>query len=124
MVFASCGGAPKDQSLYFSQRALTTGVKAVKAGGIVVLFGEFQQGVGNELYEGTLKKDLHTLLGLKPSDIHLGVQSAYLTAKNLSHCDVILYSEMDPDLVKELHMTPMKGFDQLKELISKRFPEG
>lgn len=123
VVFVSCGGHPKDKSLYQSQRAITTAVKAVKPGGIVVVFAEFSEGVGNDLYYNWLKKPVQYLLSLKQEDIDLGVHSAYLTARNLGKCTIVLYSDIDTSIAEELHLIKLKDINEIKELISKRYTD-
>jgi len=124
VVFVGCGGYPKDKSLYFSQRAITTAVKAVNPGGLVIVFGHFGEGVGNQLYYEWLKKPLSTLLSLNPEKIELGVHSAYLTALNLNQAELVFWSDMEKSLADELGLKLIKDIDELTAYIDKKFNRG
>ena len=116
-VFVSCGGFPKDKTLYQSMRAITTAARTVKPGGTVVVFAQYSEGVGNAQLQEWLEKPAETLLALKQSEIEVGIHSAYLTARNLRHCEVALYTEMDDELARRLHFRPMRDIDEIGEYL-------
>lgn len=124
IVFVGCGGHPKDKSLYQSQRAITAAARITRPGGLVVVFAEFSEGVGNKLYYDWLKKPLEELMTLERDDIDLGVHSAYLTARNLNKCRIALYSRMEESLTKELHFLKVKDMQEVKELVDRYSPSG
>ncbi|MFZ5988319.1 MAG: nickel-dependent lactate racemase [Bacillota bacterium] len=117
IVFVSCGGHPKDKSLYQSQRAITTAAKITRPGGLMVVFAEFLEGVGDKLYYQWLKKPLEELMTLDSSQIDLGIHSAYLTARNLNKCTIALFTGMEKELTEELHFIKLKDTAKVKELV-------
>lgn len=120
VVFVSCGGFPKDKSLYHAQRAIIAAVSAVKQGGTIVVFGKFPEGVGDELYETWLPKPLAEILALKPEEIRLGVHSAYLMARNLSWAEIILYTDLNTELAESLHFRKFDSLDRIMEYLNKK----
>ncbi|MCD4669716.1 MAG: nickel-dependent lactate racemase [Actinomycetia bacterium] len=113
IVVASCGGHPKDRTLYQSQRAITTAVSAVRPGGLVVVFGQFADNIGNRLYEDWLSKPVDTLLTLTPDQIEVGIHSAYLTARNFARAKIVFYSDIPRETAKK---TNLEVFSSLSEL--------
>jgi len=123
LVFVSCGGRPKDASLYHSQRAITAGVMACRKGGLVVVFAQLTEGVGNNQFHQCLKLPLSNMLSMKREEIDIGVHSAWLTAKNLSKCKILLYSQMSPDIASGIGLLSVSDKDTLKGIIKDRFPQ-
>lgn len=120
VVYVSCGGFPKDKSLYHAQRGIITAVNAVKQGGTIVVFGKFPEGVGDDFYETWLQKPLTQILSLEPSEIKLGVHSAYLMARNLSHADILLFTELDEALALKLHFRKMVSWNEIQSYIKRK----
>lgn len=120
VAFVSCGGYPKDKSLYQSQRAITSAVNITKEGGTVVVFGEFPEGVGNKLYGEWLSRPVSVLRNLERDQIGLGVHSAYLTGRNLSRCEILLYSSMDDALARQLHLHKKSSVEDILRHLRER----
>ena len=51
IILVSPGGAPKDMNLYQTQKALDNARHAVKPGGIIILIGACQEGMGEWVFE-------------------------------------------------------------------------
>jgi nickel-dependent lactate racemase len=117
VVYVSCGGHPKDRSLYHAQRAVIAAVSAVKKGGTIVVFGEFSDGVGDRDYEEWLQKPLSELLELKREYIRLGVHSAYLMARNLNHAEILLFTTISEELVARLHFRKVSSLGEIQRYI-------
>ena len=120
VAFLSCGGYPKDNSLYQSQRAITSAVNITKEGGTVVVFSEFPEGVCNKLYCESLSKPVSVLRTLSLDQIGLSVHSAYLTCRNLSRCEILLFTCMEDALALQLHFLKKTDFgDILRHVLEK-----
>ncbi|MCP4658628.1 MAG: nickel-dependent lactate racemase [bacterium] len=119
VTWVSCGGSPKDNSLYHAQRAVTTAVSATRPGGVVVVFGSFPEGIGNRLFEQWLHKPLPELLNLPPAEIDIGIHSAYLMAGNLSRCSILWYSDLDQELARALSLTTISDIDSLRQTLAR-----
>jgi len=120
VTYVSCGGYPSDANLYSAQRAITTAASITRPGGIVVVFGEFPQGMGNEVYERSLHKSLPDLLNLQQNEIDIGVHSAFLTAKNFSRCTIILYTNNAGTSSEFINVHSMYDLQRIKQFINDR----
>lgn len=122
VVVASIGGAPKDNSLYQSQRGITTAVNACKKDGIVFIISSLDGGVGNDLYELWLKKPYQSVLELPEEAIDIGVHSAYLTAKNFSNCHrIYLMSNQSEGFANTYNFGYVKDVMDISRIIKERY---
>lgn len=108
IVIVSQGGAPKDLNLYQTQKALDNAKHAVKKGGVIILVGACQEGLGEKTFEEWIlraeKPD--DLIAWVRSDFKLGGHKAAAIAMVLENADIYLVSEMDPQLVRKSFLTP------------------
>ncbi len=124
VVFASCGGSPKDASLYHAQRAIATAASAVKRGGTIVIIGDFPDGAGNDIFKNWLAKPVGELLSLKKEEIKLGIHSAYLMAKQLNKCNIILYSKRILDWAEKMHFKHVWSQSAMDKLLAEKYSTG
>jgi nickel-dependent lactate racemase len=108
IVIVSQGGAPKDLNLYQTQKALDNARHAVKKGGIVILIGSCREGLG----EGTFEKWMtespspEFMVDRIKRDFQLGGHKAAAIAMVLQDADIYLVSELPPDFVRNIFLTP------------------
>jgi lactate racemase len=110
-------GYPKDANLYQASRAASYLYFAprpvVREGGVVIVPARAQEGVG----EGLGEQRFHELMKAAPSaravveearsrGYKAGGQRAFVMAKVLEHCEVVVVGSECPDLVRDLKMTP------------------
>ncbi|WP_425806465.1 nickel-dependent lactate racemase [Desulfitobacterium sp. Sab5] len=115
LVIASCGGFPKDISLYQGVKSLFNAALAVKPGGTILLLAECRDGAGADeffgwskpLVQGTLDPDLRKNFTI-PGYIFYAAVEASAKAK------VVLYSTIDPELVKPMGI---HGANSLEEAL-------
>ncbi len=108
IVIASQAGAPKDLNLYQVQKALDNAKHAVANGGVIILVGACNEGLGEDVFEEWM------LSAKKPQDLidrikvnfQLGGHKAAAIAMVMENADIYLVSEMEPDFVRSLFMTP------------------
>ena len=108
IVVASQGGAPKDLNLYQTQKALNNAKAAVRQGGVIVLMGSCREGLGEGCFEDWM------LRAEKPEDLirwireefKLGGHKAAAIALTMQKADIYLVSDLKPDFVKSIFMTP------------------
>ncbi len=107
IVVASCGGLPKDISLYQSQKGLNLASHAVKKGGKILLLAACTQGVGDDIYfdyvcqfatPGEVLQDFK-MLGFK-----MGAHKAYLFGRTLANYDVAVLSDLDPTILRKCQL--------------------
>lgn len=115
LVIASCGGFPKDISLYQSTKTLFNAALAVKPGGTILVLAECREGAGADeffgwnqpLKEEKLDPELRKNFTIPGYIFYAAVESA-------RKAKVILYSKIDPELVKPMGMV---GVNSLEEAI-------
>lgn len=109
IVIVSQGGAPKDLNLYQTQKALDNARHAVKQGGVIILIGSCKEGLGERVFEEwmTRSESPAAMIRRIGHDFQLGGHKAAAIAMTLEKADIYLVSEMDPDFVRSLFLTPM-----------------
>ncbi len=108
IVIVSQGGAPKDLNLYQTQKALDNAKHAVRDGGIIILVGSCKEGLGEKTFETWFKE------ATKPQDIvdrlakkfALGGHKAAAIAQVMLRSRIFMVSDMEPDFVRSIFMTP------------------
>lgn len=108
IVIVSQGGAPKDLNLYQTQKALDNAKHAVRDGGVIILIGSCEEGLGEETFEKWLlsahsPEDLVKRIGV---DFQLGGHKAAAIAMVLAHASIFLVSHLPSSLVSNIFMTP------------------
>lgn len=108
IVVVSQGGAPKDINLYQVQKALDNARHAVKDGGIVVLVGSCREGLGEKTFEEWMlaAEKPEDLLTRIQADFRLGGHKAAAIAMVLQKAEICLVSELVPDFVRRIFLTP------------------
>ena len=114
IVIASQGGAPKDINLYQTQKALDNAKHAVKDGGVVILIGSCKEGLGEKTFEEwmTSAKCSKDLIERIEREFKLGGHKAAAIAMVMQYADIYLVSDMDPDKVRSIFMTPFKTLEE------------
>ncbi|MFZ7104542.1 MAG: nickel-dependent lactate racemase [Peptococcaceae bacterium] len=118
IVIASCGGFPKDMSLYQSTKTLFNAALAVKPGGTILLIAECREGAGADdffnwsqpLKAGVLDPELRKNFTIPGYVFYAAVEIA-------QNAKVVLYSTIAPDLVSPMGIVPVNSIsDALQEL--------
>ncbi|MGI6117036.1 MAG: nickel-dependent lactate racemase [Bilifractor sp.] len=108
IVIVSQGGAPKDLNLYQTQKALDNSKHAVRDGGIIILVGSCREGLGNPVFdkwfrEASCPQDIIDRLN---AEFKLGGHKAAAVAQVMVRASIYMVSDMDPDFVRSIFMTP------------------
>lgn len=108
IVVVSQGGAPKDLNLYQTQKALDNAKHAVKKGGVIILVGSCKEGLGEHVFEEwmTHSPSAHSMIERIQKDFQLGGHKAAAIAMVLEDASVYLVSELEPEFVKKMFLTP------------------
>lgn len=96
VVIASPGGHPRDINVYQAQKALAVAEMVSKPGGVIILVAECPLGLGDDVFEETLKafsSPDEVIDYFKKSPFRIGVHKAYLWAKTVAKRRVILVSD-------------------------------
>ncbi len=108
IVIVSQGGAPKDLNLYQTQKALDNAKHAVRDGGIVILVGACQEGLGEKTFEQWMleAEKPRDLIDRVRQNFKLGGHKAAAIAMVLERAGIFLVSKMDDDFVRSIFMEP------------------
>ena len=122
IVIVSQGGAPKDLNLYQTQKALDNAKHAVKKGGIIILVGACQEGLGERVFEDWIlrAKKPADLIEWVRTDFKLGGHKAAAIAMVLENADIYLVSKMDPELVRKSFLTPYDSVQEAYDAATRR----
>ncbi len=119
IVIASSGGYPKDLNLYQAQKGLDNAKFAVKDGGVIILVASCKEGLENKSFERwmtTMTPD-EMVVEIK-KNFELGGHKAAAIALVKQKVDIYLVSDLDPDFIRSIHLTP---FSSVQEAVDAAF---
>ncbi len=108
IVVVSAGGYPKDINLYQAQKALDNAKHAVRDGGTILWIASAKEGLGERVFEKwmTGHKKASDMIGHISREFQLGGHKAAAIAMVLKKVGIVLYSDLDPDFIRSVHLTP------------------
>ncbi len=108
MVIASAMGYPEDINLYQVYKTLDNVTRVVKPGGVIVLYAECREGMGNEDFAHILTEfsDNSTRYSFLEKHCTIGGLMGFGIALWAERYKIVLYSSMEPELVKKTGMIP------------------
>ena len=122
IVVASCGGHPKDISLYQAQKGLNLASRAAKHGGKILLLAAAPQGAGDAAYLDYVSRfttSAEVLEDFRKIGFKMGAHKAFLFARTLVDYEVAIFSDMDKAVLEKCHL---RAADP--ELIIREWVEG
>ena len=122
VVITSCGGFPKDESLYQGTKAVDNVISALKDGGTLILFLEGRNGGGSPDYfdwigplvDGSFEKELR-------DNFTVGGYIFFLNCEQASRFNILMYSSIPAETVKPMGI---KAYDDLDKLMADADLEG
>ena len=110
MAVVSAMGYPEDIDLYQTYKTLDNLSRAVKPGGVVVLFSECREGLGNADFEHIIVnfKDNTSRAAFLKDNCTIGGLMGFGETLWAEQFKIVLYSSMDPDVINKLGMIPAK----------------
>jgi nickel-dependent lactate racemase len=115
LVIASAGGHPRDLNLYQAQKALATAALVTRDGGTVIVVAACPEGSGSRDYEewmAGVRSYAKVFAKFERQGFRIGPHKAFQIARDAARVRVILVSEMAPELVRRLLLTPAKNIDE------------
>lgn len=115
LVIASAGGAPKDINFYQAQKALTHAALFVRPGGVIILAAECEEGVGSAGYEDFMRGIQSTdevFARFRSLGFRVGPHKALLVARIARLAQILLISNIPPEVVSGLLMIPAATIDE------------
>ena len=115
VVITSCGGFPKDESLYQGTKAVDNVISALKDGGTLILLLEGRNGGGSPDYfdwikplvNGTFEKELR-------ENFTVGGYIFFLNCEQASRFNILMYSSIPAETVKPMGI---KAYDDMEKLL-------
>ncbi len=125
IVLVSQGGAPKDANLYQTQKALDNAKHAVKKGGTIILIGACQEGMGSKTFEEWFRAapTAQSMIDRIHREFRLGGHKAAAIAMVLENANIDLVSEMEPDFVRSLFLTPQASAQEAFDAAMTKYGE-
>jgi nickel-dependent lactate racemase len=115
LVIASPGGHPKDLNLYQSQKALAHASLVTCDEGTVIVAAACPERTGSKSYEAWMKgvrSYEEVFARFEREGFHVGPHKAYQIARDAARVRVFLVSDMAPDFVRTLLLTPAPSIDE------------
>ncbi len=125
LVVVAPGGAPKDINLYQAQKALAHASRVTKAGGAIILVAACPEGIGSRGYQrwmlaGDVQSYDDVFAKFEREGFCVGPHKAVLIARDAGRLQgVWLVSELAPELVRRLLLTPAVLDVALMEALAK-----
>ncbi|MHB1417252.1 MAG: nickel-dependent lactate racemase family protein [Chloroflexota bacterium] len=118
LVIVSPGGYPRDINLYQTQKAMENASYAVREGGVVILTAACSDGHGSDNYYQHVSqfKTVEEAMESVRQDFHIGPHKTYLVCKLLRKAQTILVSEIPPEQVRNMLLTPAASLEEALEL--------
>ncbi len=127
LIVASPGGHPKDINVYQAQKALAHAGLVTRDGGTVVLAAACPGGSGSRGYEDWVRgvqSCERVLTRFRREGFRVGPHKAFQIARDAVRVRVLLVSEMAPDLVRYLLLTPASSVDEALAVALGDLPAG
>lgn len=115
VVIASPGGHPKDINVYQAQKSLAHATLVTKSGGAVILAAACPEGTGSRGYEQWVKEQRsheEALTRFAQEGFRVGPHKAFQIARDATRVHVLLVSDMAPDFVRQLLLTPVASLQE------------
>ena len=125
IVLVSQGGAPKDANLYQTQKALDNAKHAVKKGGTIILIGACPERMGSKKFESWLTSapTAHSMVERIHKEFELGGHKAAAIGMVLEDAEIYFVSEMEPDFVRSIFLTPFASAQEAFDCAMKKYGE-
>lgn len=122
-VLVTPGGAPKDRTLYHTQKCINNVLPLVKKDGLIIVLSQCGEGPGNQEMVRFLRNAsrVDELLALPPGSITIGGHRAMATARILNHAEVVLVSDLPAEDVRAMHFTPADSAEEALHIAGDRF---
>ncbi|GAB4533932.1 MAG: nickel-dependent lactate racemase [Anaerolineae bacterium] len=115
LMIVSPGGHPKDINLYQAQKALAHAALVTRDGGAIVVAAACPEGAGSQSYqqwmEGMTSYQM-VFERFEREGFRIGPHKAYQIARDAAHVQVLFLSQMPPDLVEKLLLTPVSSLEE------------
>jgi nickel-dependent lactate racemase len=118
IVIATCGGYPKDINVYQLQKTMDNAWVAVREGGVVIILGECEEGVGSEQYLQWMEeyRTPEKIEEKTRCEFIVGGHKAYAVTRLMKKAQFILVSALNPDLARTLLFHPARDLAEALDI--------
>ena len=112
VVITTNGGYPLDQNMYQAVKGMTAAEPCVKEGGVIIMLAKSGDGIGGEHFyrqladEKDINKTMDLFLSRKRNETVPDQWQTQILLRVLMKASVIYVSDMDDEVVREMHMIP------------------
>lgn len=118
IVIASCGGYPKDITLYQAQKGLNLAAQALKPNGKILLLAYCEQGVGDPVYydyTSMFQCMEDAMKDFRQRQFRMGLHKCYLFGCTTTHHEAVLHTELDAETIKKCLLTKKNAQETIDE---------
>jgi nickel-dependent lactate racemase len=124
LVVVSCGGYPKDINFIQAHKSMEYGCQALKDGGVMILLAQCRDGYGHGTFFNWFRfRDLSAFEAELRRRYEINGQTAYSTLQKAQRFRVILVSELPPEEVATMGMTPARSLEEALVRAKEMLPE-
>ena len=119
LLITSPGGHPKDINLYQAQKALGHAARVTRQGGTIILVAACPEGTGSRSYEDWVAGmgSHQAVLGrFQREGFRIGPHKAFQIARDAIARRVLMVTQMPPELVQRLLLTPYASLEAALEV--------
>lgn len=122
IVLTSNGGYPLDQNIYQAVKSMTAAEASVREGGVIIVSSESSDGIGGDGLYKTFKekqdeqKIIDEFLDTPKDETIADQWQSQIFARVLLRASIIYISEVDDEIVKDLHMTPAHSLEEAMKI--------
>jgi nickel-dependent lactate racemase len=116
IIIASCGGHPKDITLYQAQKGLNLASQALKPNGRICLLAACEQGIGDPRYAdyvSCFQSIDEAMADFNQRPFQMGAHKCYLFGCTLTCHEAVLHSELEQSTLQQCLLTGGNAQDTL-----------
>lgn len=125
IVITTNGGYPLDQNVYQAVKGMTAAEATVKKDGVIIMLAASNDGIGGDHFyhqladEPDVSKAMAVFLSRGRGETAPDQWQTQILLRILMHAHVIYISEMDAELVRQMHMIPAASIEEAMETAKK-----
>lgn len=119
LVIATAGGYPKDINFYQTSKTIINAREAVKEGGTIIILSECSEGLGGNQDVQDILLNFDTLLDREKElrrEYSISKDVGYIFCETACKFDVIMVSDLNPELLKKANIKVVKTLDEALEI--------
>ena len=118
IVISTNGGYPLDQNIYQAVKGMTAAEATVKKGGVIIMLASSSDGTGGDHFyhqlsdEKDISKTMEVFLKRGRNETLPDQWQSQILVRILMNSSVIYVSEMDDEIIKNMHMIPAHSIEE------------